>query len=236
MARVAGTGGGREQRSRLWLGLTVLAVGSFTVGDSAHRVRAAADWLTAWWPWLLLAIALLNLLRSVITPGSLIAPGLLGTVAFGGLAAAHGISTRALADFAAPTALILVGLALLLSSREADSHRWTRVLATGRVRTTDALGSRRDTPQVVLRAIAGEVRADLTGSFLDGSLSVQVTAVAGHVHLTVPKEWPVTVRTAGTVLTRVTDTGAREGTDADAAREVGLHLLGLCGAISLVRA
>jgi len=240
MAPVAGAGGrtrGRSgRRTRLWLGLAVLIVGSFTLGDSTHRVRAAADWLSAWWPWLLLALALVNLLRSVIAPGSLIAPGLLTALALGGLTAAHDISTRTLTDFVAPVALILVGLALLLSSREAESHRWTRVLATGRIRTADGLGSRTDTSQMVLRAIAGELRADLTDSFLDGSLTVQVTAVAGHVHLTVPRDWPVTVRTAGTVLTRVSDTGPRAGADADTAREVGLHLLGLAGAFSLVRA
>ncbi|MFF4348132.1 hypothetical protein [Streptomyces sp. NPDC001530] len=157
-------------------------------------------------------------------------------MALGGLAAAHDNSTRTLADLVAPAALILVGLALLLSSRETDSHQWTRVLATGRVRTTHTLGCRTDHSQVVLRAIAGELRADLTGSVLDGSLTVQVTAVAGHVHLTVPRDWPVTVRTAGTVLTRISDTGPHAGTDADAAREVGLHLLGLVGAVSLVRA
>lgn len=223
------------QRSRLWLGLTVLAVGSFTVGDTAHRVRAAMDWLSAWWPWLLLALALLNLLRSAITAGSLIAPGLLAAVALGGLAAAHDISTHTLTDLVAPTALIFLGLALLLSSREKDSHRWTRVLATGRVRTTGTLGSRTGNRQVILRAIAGEVRADLTGSVLDGSLTVQVTAVVGHVHLTVPSDWPVTVRTAGTLLTLVSDTGPRASTEDDAAREVGLHLLGLVGAVSLVR-
>ncbi|MFC8662978.1 hypothetical protein [Streptomyces sp. NPDC057199] len=234
---MAGTGVRNGQRSRMWLGLAVLAVGSFTVGDTTHRVRAAADWFTTWWPWLLLALALLNLLRAAITPGSFIAPGLLATVAVGGLAATHDISTRTLTDFVAPAALVLVGLALLLSSRGAThSHRWTRVLATGRVRTTDAFGSRTGNRQVILRAIAGEVRADLTGSVLDGSLTVLVTAVAGHVHLTVPHDWPVTVRTAGTILTHVSDTGPRASTEDNAAREVGLHLLGLVGAISLVRA
>ncbi|MFI6459027.1 LiaF transmembrane domain-containing protein [Streptomyces sp. NPDC050528] len=236
MAGAGGRTGGRSgQRSRLWLGLAVLIVGSFALGDSTHRIRAAADWLSSWWPWLLLALALLNLLRSAITPGSLIAPGLLAALALGGLAAAHGISARSLTDFVAPAALIVIGLALVLSSHEMESHRWTRVLATGRVRTADGLGSHTDTSQVVLRAIAGELRADLTDSFLDGNLTVQVTAVAGHVHLTVPRDWPVTVRTAGTVLTRVSDTGPRAGADADTVREVGLHLLGLAGAFSLVR-
>ncbi|WP_369248730.1 hypothetical protein [Streptomyces sp. R41] len=233
---MADTGGRRGHRSRLWFGLSVLAMGSFTVGDSAHRVRAAADWLVAWWPWLLLSLALLNLLRSAITPGSLIAPSLLTAVTLGGLAAAHGISAHTLADFVVPAALIVVGLALVLSSQRADSYRWTRVLATGRVRTTDALGSHTNCPQVILRAVAGELRADLTDSFLDGSLDVQVTAVAGHVHLTVPRDWPITVHTTGTLLTRVIDTGPRAGSDAEVAHEAELHLLGLCGAVSLVRA
>lgn len=240
MTPVAGTAsrteGRRGQRSRVWLGLAALTVGSFILGDSAHRVRAASDWLSAWWPWLLLALAVLNLLRAAITPSSLIAPGLLAASAVGGLAAAHSISTRTLTDFVAPTALLLAGLALLLSSHETESHRWTRVLATGRIRSVDGLGSRTDTSLVVLRAIVGELHADLTGSFLDGSLTVHVTAVAGHVHLTVPRDWPVTVRTAGTVLTRVSDTGPPSRTDVDTAREVGLHLLGLVGAFSLVRA
>jgi hypothetical protein len=233
---VAGTGVGRGHRSRMWFGLTALATGCFTIGDGVHRIRGAADWAATWWPWLLLALALLNLLRTVIGVSSLIAPGLLAVVAVSGLALAHGISGRTLANLIIPAALVLVGLALLFPFRTAHRHQWTRVLATGRVRTTDTVGSRTENPQVVLRAIAGELRADLTGSFLDGSLTVQVTAVGGHVHLTVPRGWLVTIRSAGTVLTRVTDTGPRDTATKAADDEVGLHLLGLCGAVSLVRA
>ncbi|MGW3242923.1 hypothetical protein [Streptomyces sp. NPDC001070] len=225
----------RGHRPSPWLGLCALALGSFAAGDTLHRVRAAAEWATTWWPWLLLVLALLNLVRSFVAVSSLIAPGVLAAVALAGLASGHAVNRHILVNVVLPASLVLVGVALLRPFGGPEDRSWTRFLATGRIDGPGAIGERTRHPRLELRAVAGEIRADLTGSALDGDVTVHITAIAGHVHLTVPRSWPVTVRTTGMVLTRVTDTGPRDAIDAEAGG-VGLHLLGLAGAVSLVRA
>lgn len=235
MTRVARTDRERGRRPAPWLGLGALALGSFAVGDTLHRVRVAAEWAVTWWPWLLLALAVLNLVRSFVAVSSLIAPGVLAAIALVGLAHGHAVSGRVLVNVVLPVSLAVVGVALLRPSVRPGDGRWTRFLSTGRVRGPGAIGERTRHPRLELRAVAGEIRADLTGSALDGDVTVHITAVAGHVHLTVPRSWPVTVQTTGMVLTRVTDSGPRDAIDTDSGG-VGLHLLGLGGAVSLVRA
>ncbi|MFF3563312.1 hypothetical protein ACFYXS_25015 [Streptomyces sp. NPDC002574] len=232
---MAETGEGRGRRFRVWVGLGALALGSFAVGDTVDRVRAAAGWAAAWWPWVLLALAAFNLLRSAVEVGSLIGPGLLVGAALIGLVAAHGIKDPALMNLALPGVLVLAGAVLLGPSRGSRADVWSRFLATGRVYAPAAIGARTQHRRLTVRAVAGEIRADFTGSTLDGSMAVHVTAIAGHVHLTVPRNWPVAVRSSGMVLTRVTDTGPTDRVEEE--RDgVGLHLLGVCGAVSLVRA
>jgi hypothetical protein len=235
MTPVAETGGGRGHRFRVWVGLGALALGSYAVGDTVDRMRAAAGWAATSWPWVLLALAAFNLLRSAVEVGSLIGPGLLAGAALAGLVATHGITDPALMNLALPAALVLGGAVLLGSSRERRSDVWSRFLATGRVEAPAAVGARTQYRRLTVRAVAGEIRADFTGSTLDGGMAVHVTAIAGHVHLTVPRGWPVAVRTTGMVLTRVTDTGPMDAVD-ESTDGVGLHLLGVCGAVSLVRA
>ncbi|WP_431960195.1 hypothetical protein [Actinacidiphila sp. bgisy160] len=225
----------RGRRASPWLGLCALALGSFAAGDTLHRVRAAVEWAHVWWPWLLLVLAVLNLVRSFVAVSSLIAPGVLAGIALVGLAHGHAVSGRVLVNVVLPASVALVGVAMLLPFGGPEQGRWTRFLATGRIHGPGAIGERTRHPRLELRAVAGEIRADLTGSALDGDVTVHITAVAGHVHLTVPRSWPVTVRTTGMVLTRVTDSGPRDAVDADSGG-VGLHLLGLGGAVSLVRA
>lgn len=111
----------------------------------------------------------------------------------------------------------------------------TRALAGGRILAPETLGDRTRYPRLTLRAVAGRLRADFTTTTLDGDVAVCVTAIAGHVQLTVPRSWPVAVRTAGMVLSRVTETGERDQVDLTGPGTIGLHLLGVCGAISLVR-
>ncbi|MEU4092761.1 hypothetical protein [Streptomyces sp. NPDC026673] len=224
----------RGHRPSPWLGLCALALGSFAAGDTMHRVRAAAEWAVTWWPWLLLVLALLNLVRSFVAVNSLIAPGILAAIALAGLASGHAVSGRVLVNIVLPVSLVLVGVVMLRPFGGAEDARWTRFLATGRVDGPGAIGDRTRHPRLELRAVAGEIRADLTGSALDGDVTVHITAIAGHVHLTVPRNWPVTVRTTGMVFTRVTDSGPRDAIDGDSGG-VGLHLLGLGGAVSLVR-
>ncbi len=224
-----GRGGGRTTRTRTWIGLSAVAVGALLAGDPGRRAHAALEWATTWWPWLLLALASLNLLRSAVPTGSLIGPLLLAGIASAALVAAHGAGRRLVQDLL-PVVLALGGAALVLSATaHGPATRWTRVLTTGVVVIPQDAGD-----VLTVRAVLGELRADLR--HLDGAsaVNVNVTALAGHVRLVVPRDSRITVHTAGTLLTRVT---APEPGNSDP-RESGtfvIHVLGVCGAVHVVR-
>jgi hypothetical protein len=226
--------------------LIALAVGCFLVGDTLHRARAALDAAAEWWPWTLLALALLNLLRSVVPVDSLIGPAVLAVVAVCGLTVSRGLDTRAVQNLAVPLALAGSGAVLLMTSGASDGRtRWTGFLSTRRVHVPAEGGE-----LLVFRAVCGELRADLRATHAGGLTSVHVTAVAGHVHLIVPRSWQVKVHASGALLTRVSETGRQDrrltgdldtpphsdsGLDpkSGAQDEVAFHLLGICAAVSI---
>ncbi|MHA6760022.1 hypothetical protein [Streptacidiphilus sp. PAMC 29251] len=225
-----GESGGRSPRVRIWVGLITLATGCYCLGDTAHRARTAAEVAGRWWPWALLALALINLLRSTVARGSGTAPLLLGGIALSWLTLSHGFAPRTLQDLLLPAALALVGTALLLSvSRAAGANGWTRILTTGRITVPAGAAD-----LLTLRAVAGELRTDLTAVRIHSHLTLHVTAIGGHVHLTLPAACRVTIHSSGAFLTRIADPGPRA--DTGNAPEIVLHVLGVCGAVSIVRA
>ncbi|MEU6340469.1 hypothetical protein ABZ883_05890 [Streptomyces sp. NPDC046977] len=232
-----GEGNGRDARSRVWGGLAVVAVGSFIAGDAVHRTRVVVEWATTWWPWALLLIAALNLFRSVSRTGSLIGPGLLTAVALTGLGVARGVAAHTVLNAVLPAALIVAGAILTLSvhSRE-QQDAWVCAFTTGHVVAPDEIGERTAHPLLTARALAGDLRVDLTASRIDGIVTVHATVVFGQVRLTVPRTWPVKVHAPGSVLTRITDSGPRHEIETGSpAGVVTLHVLGACGAISVLR-
>lgn len=229
-------GGGRGRtaaRSRIWAGLTALALGCFLVGDTVHRARTALDAVAEWWPWALLALALFNLLRSAVPMDSLTGPAVLAFVALCGLALSRGLDARAVQNLAVPLALAGSGAVLLVTAGTSGTNsRWTGFLATRRVHVPVESGE-----LLVFRALCGELRADLTALSTDGPTTFHITAVAGHVHLIVPRSWRVRVHASGALLTRVNETGPRNEDPKSAARhEVACHLLGVCGSVSITHA
>ncbi|WP_405821373.1 hypothetical protein OG241_35875 [Streptomyces sp. NBC_01390] len=210
----------------------------------------AWDAVGEWWPWALLALAGFNLLRSAVSVNSLIGPALLAGAALCGLALSRGLDTQAVQNLGVPLALAGSGIVLLLTARERDRRtRWTRVLSTGKAQVSVNSGE-----LVILRALGGELAARFDAMRTPGdSTAVHVTVVAGHVRITVPQAWQVRVHASGTLLTRITETGrqdkniatgpvagVRTTPESGAAQEtpprheVILHLLSVCGAISIV--
>jgi hypothetical protein len=111
-----------------------------------------------------------------------------------------------------------------------STSRWTRFLSTGRVVAPGKFAE-----LLTLRAIAGELRADLTAVRCDSrTTTVHITAIAGHVHLVVPQPCQVRVHSTGAVLSRITQPGPETPTGEP--YEIVLHVLGVCGAVSIVRA
>ncbi|MET9900190.1 hypothetical protein [Streptomyces sp. NPDC006446] len=215
---------GRASRTRIWGGVLALAVGSYVAGDAAHRLHMAAALAADWWPWVLLGLAALNLLRSAVPVGSFIGPLLLGAVALGGLAASGEVARETLTDRVVPCALVLMGTAILLSAGRGT--RTTRVLSTGRVDI-------RQYPNgpLALRAVVGELRADLSGTGQAGVV-LHVTAIVGHVRLSVPRDALVRIHDTGAVLTRIR--AASEDRPAESGQVFDIHVLGVCGAVSVV--
>ncbi|MFD3931159.1 hypothetical protein [Streptomyces sp. NPDC058614] len=213
-----------------------VATGSFLAGDALPPTHTALELAAKFWPWALLSLAALNVLRSVVSLGSLIGPGLLGAVACTALAFSHGVTTHTMLNMVAPIALVMVGVGLLHSSIPTmDRGRWTSFLTTLRAQAPVEVGARTAHPLLVARALAGELRMDLTASGTGGEVIVHATALLGHVHLSVPRTWSVKVHTTGAVLMRVTDTGPGLQTDPGISAHVVLHVLGACGAVTIVR-
>ncbi|MFF7054132.1 hypothetical protein ACFY94_37825 [Streptomyces griseorubiginosus] len=144
---------------------------------------------------------------------------------------AHDISAYAVTGLALPGAVALAGV-LLISAVVPDSRggRWSRTLTTGRVVVPE------DTDGILaLRAVLGELRADLTRTSSVTRTTVHVTAIAGHVRVTVPRDRWVNVKTSGALLTHVAETGPSPGEPPDPSRGFVIHVLGVCGSVGIVR-
>lgn len=215
---------GRTSRRRAWGGAGAMALGCYLAGDAAHRLHVAVALAADWWPWLLLGLAALNLLRSTVQVGSLIGPLVLALIAFAGLAASGGVARDTVENRIVPCALALAGAGLLFSTSQTTPR--TRVLSAGGIDLSDSPAER-----LVLRAIVGELRADLSGTTHDRAV-VHVTAIVGHVRLTVPRNAVIRMYDTGAVLTHIRT--ASKSSPAPESQVFDVHVLGVCGAVSVV--
>jgi hypothetical protein len=225
---------GPKRRMRLWAGIAILGIGSYLIGGVDKRLELAGDLLKTWWPWVLLALAAINLGRAIVRVESMIAPGLLAMAAIIGLAIGRPEASPTIINLAIPAALILVGAVLALSYSCGTSDRWVRVLTSGRVHINDQVPQ-----EITVWAIAGELSLDLGGAELDTTqeVTIAVNVILGHVHLDIPRNWPIHLpaepHSDRLVLTRIRDIGVRSQQEGDYGAT--LHLFGFCGAITLLR-
>jgi hypothetical protein len=219
---------------RLWAGLVILGAGSYLIGGVDKRLELAAGLLRSWWPWALLALAAINLGRTIVRSESLIAPGLIALAAIIGLLARRPEAVSNIINLAIPGALILIGTLLALSYGCRRSDRWVRVLTSARVHIHDQIPQ-----EITVWAIAGELRLDFAGAGLDTTqeVTIAVKVILGHVHLDVPRNWPIHLpadpRSDRLVLTKIKDIGVRDQQEGD--HGATLHLTGFCGAVTLLR-
>lgn len=224
-----GEGHGRASRVRTWVGILAVATGALLAGDPAHRTHTMLEWAVKWWPWGLLALASVNLLRSIVPAGSFVGPLVLGAIAVAGLGFTHGLNAHLARDLLAPTVLAVAGATLVLSAARSERRTsWTRLLATGAIVVPPTTGH-----LLTVRAVLGELRADLRQ--LEESVEVNVTAIAGHIRLTVPRTSEVRVHAPGALLTRVTRPDSRPDEPVGPEVEFTIHVLGVCGAVSIAR-
>ncbi|MCK2217393.1 hypothetical protein MF672_026915 [Actinomadura sp. ATCC 31491] len=221
-------------RVRLWLGIAVLAIGCYLIGDVDHRLGVAWRLVSDWWPWAALGLAAINVGRGILRIESLLAPGLVAAVPLVALAVRYGVSPSVARDVILPGVLVLAGGSLALSLRTHREQQWTRVLSTGFVRVHDQLA-----PQVSAQAIVGELHLDLTGAQHPGGAAVPeiaLGAVLGHVHLKIPRAWEVRLPEDGSHSSgwvRVNDSGTRTEQSSD--YRVMLRLTGLLGVVTVSR-
>ncbi|GAB7103960.1 hypothetical protein JCM4814A_22740 [Streptomyces phaeofaciens JCM 4814] len=226
-----GEEGTRGSRARVRVGLPAVILGCYLVGDSVHRARAAIEFGARWWPWMLLGLAVVNLLRSALPAASLIGPLVLASIAVAGLVRSGHLGTGTVMDLALPGLLALCGAALLWGASGGELRSsWTRVLTSGRIAAPRPMGK-----TLVLRAVLGELRADLTATGEYERDTVHVTAFAGHIRMTVPRDRWVNVHASGTVLTRVVETGAPPAKVVDPSVGLTVHVLGVCAVVGIVR-
>jgi hypothetical protein len=208
------------------MGLVV--VGMFLVGDTARRLDLAWTLVVQWWPWALLGLAAVNLVRSFLRLESLLAPGLLAAVAVVVIAMRQGVAGLVVIDYLVPAVLVVIGAALLLSISSRGGLSWTRVLMTGTVDAPAAV-----TGVLRPRVILGELRANLAvvepG---DRTVTMNVTAIFGHVRIEVPRDWKVELHAEGSLLTSVRD---RRPNPAHAVATLRLHVLGIGGVVTIKR-
>ena len=150
-----------KTRVRLWIGLIVLGAGSYLIGGVDQRLELAASLFRTWWPWVLRALAAINLGRTIIRTESLVAPAFIAMVALTGLLVRRPKIEPYILNLGIPGALIVFGALLALSYNHDRACRWVRILTSSRVRIHDQL------PEVITAwAIAGELRLDLAGRAL----------------------------------------------------------------------
>lgn len=220
----------RELRARIWIGLPLIAVGAFLVGDTARRLSLAWTFAGRYWPWILMGLACVNLIRSLFHMESLLAPGLLGVVALTALALRSEVALSVVLDWLLPLLIILAGVSLLSSVGARVRRSLTRVLSTGRVHLEGGL------PNLLRpRAVLGDIKVDLTNADEVGkTVEVEITAVFGWVRLVVPRTWHVELGGQGVLLSHVSSRGAR-AEPKDGAPTLSLHVMGFCGFVSVDR-
>jgi hypothetical protein len=228
-----GDGADRALRLRARLGVLAVAVGCYLAGAPAQRARTALDFTAHWWPWGLLGLAAVNLLRSAVPRGGFIGPAALSAAALTGLMASYGPDHSALPRIVLPGVLALCGAGLVLGTVPTGGRSaWGRFLTTGRVVVPA------ETPgTLTLRAVLGELRADLRHMEAEGWRTVHVTAVVGHVQVTVPRECTVRMHTSGSFLTRIQEARpSPESGPPEPSTGLTIHVLGVCGAVGVFRA
>ena len=172
-------------------------------------------------------------------PVSLLGPVLLVTVGVLLLLVTNDVLETSAWNVIWPTALIAIGLTVLLRNRRRGDHL---VLGEGHdqdlVRTTAFLsGSELATQSnafrgAVLTAILGGVELDMRHATLaDDGAEVDATAIMGGVDLIIPRDWRVTVR--GTPILGSVGNRARDPPLPDDAPRLRVDALAILGGVEI---
>lgn len=184
--------------------------------------------MLAWWPWALLGLALLIVVRSTLRLESVFVPGLIASIGGLGLAVKYGLTAKVLVDVLVPASLVGGGIALLFAKTGKTPQSWTKFLWSGRVYAPEAARE-----PLRPRVFLGDIRVDMTTvrpEELD--VTIDATMVLGHIHFDIPKDWFVTLKDS-TLASRILDK-RRNGNEGDSTLLV-LNVLGFGGIVTIAR-
>ncbi|MEK7253044.1 MAG: LiaF domain-containing protein [Actinomycetota bacterium] len=179
---------------RILFGSLVAAVGVVFILDSAGVV-SAGDVIGSWWPVAIVALGVFHVLGARGPRASSITLVLVGA---GLLAVTTGVFGSHAWRYVWPTALVLVGLWILLGwgkrygSRPSDDDEVDGIAVLGSARLATRSQSFR---RASVTSILGGVTLDLTEALpVAGGATVSITTLLGGVSVLVPRGWLVEIR------------------------------------------
>ncbi len=217
------------RRSLTSWGLVLVTVGGLSLLVSPERITMAADVLAACWPYLLVALGVVNFGRAVLPDGAWIAPVVLIGVGVVGLAFRSESVVRALPDVWPAT----VATAMLAAGSVMAASGATRPgLAIAPLLSRSLRVSGRPGEALVAVTVLAELRIDMTDANWEGASAVRAIAVLGRVHLCLPHELEVIVEDGG-FLVPIYETGTRRRVPG---RVLVVQCRGFAGWVQVVRA
>lgn len=215
-------------RLRVLLACALAAAGAAAAASTPGRVTHAVLTAMGWWPYALVLLCLVNIVRLTVPPGGLYGPALLGAVA---LSALVGLRLTLRQWFVAGP-LIVAGVGLLLGmtvpSSPPDRRTWALAWVVRR-QLSGTLPAR-----MAVLVLLGSAEVDLTAAVCTSKVECNVTMGMARLKLVVPAALFVELESAATGGIRILESGTAATGDPSRPKLV-VHLLGLFGVVELHR-
>jgi hypothetical protein len=201
--------------------------GVLAVAGSAGLAHLASLSLTAL-PGLLVALTVINLVRSIVPPGALVGPAVLGLAAAVLVVARRGYEVTLSIDHALAGLLATVTLVLLLTTGSPGSG--VTAIAWLCRRAPAVLPA-----STTVICVLGTAVFDLRRTSVDTTPArLRLLVAAGRVVMTVPSDWEIALDPSSrSSFVAMRDTGPPAG--AAAAVQLSIRVIGLVGALELTR-
>ncbi|HEX6469065.1 MAG TPA: hypothetical protein VF069_08210 [Streptosporangiaceae bacterium] len=213
---------------RIWLGIIGLIAAGYLAFDPADRMELAWTKALVDGPYILAALATVNMARSLVrSDAAFLAPVLLGSAA--AVLLLRPSIGRSQVEDAVVVAVLIAAVALILREYP-EQTSWTRVLWTGRARAPVRIVGR-------LRAVAvlADFRVDLLASVVEDRATFTAVTFGGRVVIDLPQEWRVVVRPPPRLMLGVLERGRRDAIE-PGEPHLEVRLFGLAGTLELDRA
>jgi hypothetical protein len=215
--------------SKVLLGTTLVGFGAyFLLEPPTERFWKLVHALEATWPYLALGLAAANLVRTLLSEGRWIAPGVLSAVGGAALLARSPVEVATFAEHVLVPALLLAGIFVVAGGgSHSTSRKWVAALFT---RTFIPEGEARS-PLVAVACLA-ELRLDLTQLVWEPDCVVAASVFFGRIRISLPQDLSLDLADGG-FMVQVVESGTRRYHNSPLAL---VEVRGLLGRIDVVRA